>query len=374
MDTIEERLYRKVMAADVKNTLVGKPQKNPTVVRYYFYQIAQVAGTDSDINYDRVFETIQKTTDPSAIKNVIARLEKSITGHGDNFAWKYLVVKADNYNGKTVVYQCPLGTDGRQMPTADRKAYTSDDEEVNLEEFEKSFALFTDQFGGKYVNVQFGPNDYYVQGLPTEGSVKNLLKTDLVFPGQQSAGDFKDDMGNYRLFLEPQNQLAKPDFELSKAGEFSGIPGQMEKIKQIANKRLKELGAQKPEEESLGEKMDTPTPEEQPTKKEVEEKIQVQASVDDYTHEYSGGFDIMQQLVRDQHKKMKVRKEAQNTAEQMKQKAEQYGDIAKTLEDTAQDIKKIEQRVQKTQQMTQSPYNKTATMARRIAMKFMGKL
>jgi hypothetical protein len=369
MDTLEERLYKSVMAADVKETLVGKPQKNPTVVRYYFYQVAQVAGTDSEINYDRVFETIQKTTDPSAIKNILARLEQSITGHGDNFAWKYIVVKADNYNGKTVVYQCPLGPDGRQMPTADRKAYTNDNEEVNLEEFERAFALFTDQFGGKYVNVQFGPNDYYVQGLPTEGSVKNLLKTDLVFPGQQNAGDFRDDMGNYRLFLEPQNQLAKPDFELSEAGEFSGVPGQLEKIKQIADKRLKELGTKEPAEESLGEKMQEQK--QQPTTKEEVEKNTVQASVDDYTHEYTGGFDIMQRLVRDQHKKMKIRKEAQGTAKQMEQKAKQYEEIAKTLEDTADELQKIEKKVQNTQTMTQSPYNKNASMARKIAMKFM---
>jgi len=385
MSTIEERLYKAVMAADAKDVLDAQPANNPTVLRYYYYETSIAANDINQIDYDRVFEVVSKANDPSAIKNVISRLEKSLTGgdKGDNFGWTNLVVKADNYNGRTVVYRCGLRRDGQQVINANRKAISEDGANINLDDFENKFNLFVSQFGGKYVNVQFGPNDYFVEGEPEEEHLKMLLKADINYnrknkPGQsgvqKTSQEFMRDLSNLRLFLIPQNQLASPDYQLAQTDEFAGIPGQLEKLKQIADKRLKELGSEQPEEESLGEKMktDKPNKPKEPMTTEKSKDKYVQASVDDYTHEYTGGFDIMQRLVRDQHKKMKVRKEAQDTSKQMHQKAKKYEEIAKVLKDTSQKL----QQVEKTVEQTESAYspNKYASMTQRVLKKYMQEL
>lgn len=319
------KVMKNIMAAEPAEETKGTPAQVGGV-KYYFYDVAVYKGTPSDINYANINETITKATDATIIKDLLDRLDHGITGNADNFAWKYLAVKNNNYKGKVVVYYCQLESSGKKMQNP--KLLSADGSIVDAKEFEDANGLYKDMGGAQYVIVDKGTNSFFVKGMPNESNIKQLLTSNLKFPNQMGWTEFNHEQGDYRMFF--QNRLVKPDY--SEPEDAFKSPTDLNKIRQIANKRIQELGGKKETTEpSLGEKVKKEEgPTEGPmTMEKAKDKFATKIEQDE-NGTYSGGTDIMRQLVNKMRKTMNTKKTALSDVP-----------LSKELQDTAKVHKNV---------------------------------
>jgi len=331
------KVMKNVMAAEPTEETKGTPAQIGGV-KYYFYDVAVYKGTPSDINYADINETITKATDANIIKDLLDRLDNGITGNADNFAWKYLAIKNNNYKGKVVVYYCPLESSGKKMQNP--KLLSADGSIVDAKEFEDANSLYKDMGGAQYAIVDKGTNSFFVKGMPNESNIKQLLTSNLKFPNQMGWSEFNNEQGNYRMFF--QNRLVKPDY--SEPEDAFKSPADLNKIKQIADKRIQELGVKKepiqvkkePMTPSLGDKMkeeESPTGKGPMTMDKAKERFATKLEQDE-EGVYSGGSDVMKQLVSKMRKTM-------NTWNHGKKVALNDVPLSQELEETAKAHKNI---------------------------------
>jgi hypothetical protein len=328
------KVIRNKIAADPAQETKGTPAQIGGV-KYYFYDVAVFKGTSSDINYSGINETITKATDANIIKDLMERLDHGITGNADNFAWKYLVMKNNNYKGKIVIYYCQIESSGKKMQNP--KLLSSDGSVVDAKEFEDTNGLYKDMGGAQYIIIDKGTNSFFVKGMPNESNIKQLLTSNLKFPSQMGWTEFNHGQGDYRMFF--QNRLVKPDY--SEPEDAFKTPADLNKIKQIANKRIQQLdGKKETVTPSLGDKIKKePLKNEGPmTMDKANERFSTKLEQDE-NGVYSGGSDIMKQLVK------KMRKNMSTWKQNKKEAALAEAPLEKELRDTSKAHKTVSQKL-----------------------------
>jgi len=356
------KVMTNVMAAEPAEETKGTPAQIGGI-KYYFYDVAVYKGTPSDINYADINETITKATDANIIKDLLDRLDHGITGNADNFAWKYLAVKNNNYKGKVVVYYCPLESSGKKMQNP--KLLSADGSIVDAKEFEDANGLYKDMGGAQYVIIDKGSNSFFVKGMPNESNIKQLLTSNLKFPNQMGWTEFNHEQGDYRMFF--QNRLVKPDY--SEPEDAFKSPDDLNKIKQIANKRIQQLGEKKETvTPSLGDKMkeeEPPTGKGPMTMEKAKERFATKLEQDE-EGVYSGGSDVMRQLVNKMRKTMSTWNHGKKTAAGDVPLTKELEDTAKVHKNVSKKLRPVDKRRSITEENISKAYQDAANQAKTL--------
>lgn len=354
------KVMTNVMAAEPAEETKGTPAQIGGI-KYYFYDVAVYKGTPSDINYADINETITKATDANIIKDLLDRLDNGITGNADNFAWKYLAVKNNNYKGKVVVYYCQLESSGKKMQNP--KLLSADGSIVDAKEFEDANGLYKDMGGAQYVIIDKGSNSFFVKGMPNESNIKQLLTSNLKFPNQMEWTEFNHEQGDYRMFF--QNRLVKPDY--SEPEDAFKSPADLKKIKQIANERIQDLGANKgPTTPSLGDKMkeeELPTGKGPMTMEKAKERFATKLEQDE-EGVYSGGSDVMRQLVNKMRKTMSTWNHGKKTAARDVPLSKELEDTAKVHKNVSNKLRPVDKPRSITEENISKAYQDAANQAK----------
>jgi len=375
------------------------PTKEPVMAesvtkRFYFYQARPQDAID--------FEGIGKLLDTDSMEKdaVVQKLQGGSGGQDTYtaayFSWKKLMVATNikSPQGKSIiVYDCSLAPDGSREgegTIAPQGAPTT------AENMEQEMSLFSRKFNKDIITIDTGPHSVFINGEPTSETVKALSSWH--FPVGETYEKFKDVFKHYRLWIESEGRLYLPNHKMpSQEGLKDGVeggyyPGGKDAYnKMIAPKAAPAKPEEKPEELSLEDKMkgkEPPKPESpyEPVKKSVEPEsgdyldrpsaVKMAAEEGDYSSEpYSGGTDVVQRLVRDQHKCMKIRRMARSVMmgylkegisavqsigtkpgakSDLPGSSQESLDLAKIYEEHAKQLKKTEEEVQRAKKIPSS--------------------
>lgn len=311
------------------------PAKEPTMTesvtkRFYFYQARPQDAID--------FEGLGKllATDSMDKDTIIKKLQGGSGGQDTYtaayFSWKKLIVATNikSPQGKSlIVYECSLTPDGSREGEG---TISPQGAPTTAENIEEEMSLFSRKFNKDIITIDTGPHSVFMNGEPTSETVKAMMSWH--FPVGETYEKFKDVFKHYRLWIESEGRLYLPNHKMpSQEGIKDGVeggyyPGGKDAYnKMIAPKVAPAKPEEKPEELSLEDKMKGKEPPKpvspyEPVKKSVEPEsggdyldrpsaIKMAAEEGDYASEpYSGGTDVVQRLVRDQHKCMKIRRMA----------------------------------------------------------------
>jgi len=314
----------------IRMMLAGKVAPVTDRKRYYFYS----APPEYSIQFSSLKEILSK--DSPEKKATIEKLKGGNSGkyHADYFIWKKVVIVTNEYTpgAGLVAYEVDITPSGSKVAGSE-KVYPTDSG-ITAEQIEKDNLLFEDKRGDSNIlNIDKTLSSYFIEGKDPPQNILRLLVTGAVPPGKIINYEiFNRILDEYRIWSSSLNQLLSPDFEVPTAddvpgGHYAGGEATYKKIvspydvaekEEVVPGPVKvekpepETGTDKPEDKAVFEPVgEKPVKPEQgqyldrgPTGKTSSEK-------GDYSSKpYAGGFDVMQRLVEDQKKDMKLRKMA----------------------------------------------------------------
>lgn len=311
--------------------------------RYYFFTILKNPDGTEGIDFNNLEESL-KRAEPQFKKNIVRKLQSGLVAkNGDNFKWDSIAIKTNKYNGEThkeyIVYYGKLTPDGRR--TNNERIIPEDiSKTVNIENFIKEHNVYVNKEGipdAIYLSPDQGT---FIEKEASDQDMRFILKTQGTYQGGENWDQFKSEyFSNYRVWFAERKELRKPDLSvpvdddfLKEGQPYRGRPQDLEALLKATNINLDKL-EETESPESLGDQM-----KKQENKKEEKKDFspvdeQGQRSKDDVTNKYKdasskdskikeikedepgvnyyvGDFSILQDLVKRQHKKMKVRKQA----------------------------------------------------------------
>lgn len=308
--------------------LAGKEEERRNVAvrrrRYYFFN----APAENSIKFSALREILSKESPEKAA--IIEKLQGGNSGryYADYFRWLHVAVVTNEYTtGRgLVVYTCDLSNIGAKIAGSERVIPANSP--VTAEKIEADNLLFEDKRGNSNViNIDKTGESYYLEEDPP-GNLAKILVTGSVPPGHILNYDaFSRYYDEFRIWVPNLNQLLLPSFETPTSDDVEGghyTGGELAYNKLIKPYEKKE--EDKKGKKSLGEKMEE--------KKEIFEPVgqkpvapekgsyldqgpgksaseRVSRNLGDYAEEpYSGGTDVLQRLIKEQRKHMKIRKKA----------------------------------------------------------------
>lgn len=392
--------------ADPETPSPQAPQVAANRKRYYFFD----AQPENAISFTALKDILQGQ---SAEKQALMqKLQGGNSGPymADYFQWKKVVVATNQYSqdGKSyVVYECDLSPFGSKVVGTEK--VTPQDAGTTAEQIERDFLLFDDKRGNSnIINPDKSGESVYIDADPPE----NIAR--IVLSGAQPAGNlmnydnFVRKYDQYHIWVPNLSQLMLPDMEQPRnddvpGGHYRG--GQQaynQFVKPFEQKAEEQQQAQKPEQPSLGEQIEQKEQKEKPetfepvdqqsqapnkgdyVDKKAAEKDKKKRTKGDFSSEpYSGGTNVMQQLVKDQRECMNIRRAAQKvvtayqsvtpatsptTTQSDNPKIEVTHDPkknkekAKALDEYAKKQEQLQAEIQKVQEQTTSTFNKQASL------------
>jgi len=311
--------------------LAGGPH---IVQRYYFYNLSK----DSMIKFSDLKDELK--SDPYEVSR---KLTTGLVAHkGDHFEWKSIIVKTNLYDGIThkdsfVVFKANLTPDGGREPSSGEIIINNDMKKdprfkrglTVTDDFLKDNEIFVDgKDVNEFLNIEDEPTtSFFYEGIPTDSVVQKILNTN---QGGKSRAQWEQEvLAYYRVWSPNSNsgELRVPDLSIPKDG-YLGTEDSIKKlekatginIQEYANKKDTETGKKKnvsgePLPEEKGGENFVPVDEQSGiTKEEAKNRFasdKKEETKKDYSKEpYGGGFSIMQNLVKDQKKNMKIREAA----------------------------------------------------------------
>jgi len=317
-----QNVLKKRYAVEEEETQEEKNEKIPqpststadedTSVTLYF-----TADKNDPINYSNIYEEVKKQGN--------ALIKKIQSG---NFFWNHIVIKTNDYGAspvdpkKSYILTSKLSGDG-SLIAPDQKIINSDNKVLdnnNTEDYDSVLnKIVSKAFKDNKLSFDFNPV-FKRSTAPESGDLVRIFKGQRV-PGEvYNKNVFEQEFGpsQYRMRLitsgisipglsNTSNILIGPMYNVPNAqadnfmGEniaFTGDTTQMNKLKEAISKEVQEkpedeLQQVQPKEEE--ETVNTPVDEQHPTSKE------------DVTNRYARDNSIMQDLVKRQHKRMKIR-------------------------------------------------------------------
>ncbi|MBD3260084.1 MAG: hypothetical protein GF334_00095 [Candidatus Altiarchaeales archaeon] len=377
------------------------PQVAANRKRYYFFD----AQPENAISFTALKDILQgQSAEKQAL---IQKLQGGNSGPymADYFQWKKVVVATNQYSqdGKSyVVYECDLSPFGSKIVGTEK--VTPQDAGTTAEQIEKDFLLFEDKRGNSnIINPDKSGESVYIDAEPP-GNIARI-----VLSGAQPAGNlmnydnFERKYDQYHIWVPNLSQLMLPNMEQPQnddvpGGHYRG--GQKaynQFVKPFEQEAEKQQQVQKPDQPSLGEqieqdKSDVFEPVDQqsqePNKgdyvdKKAAEKDKKKAKGDFSSEPYSGGTNVMQQLVKDQRACMNIRRAARNvvaayqsvtpatsptSTNSNKPKIEVTHDPkknkekAQALEDYAEKQEQLQAEIKKVQEQTTNTFNKQSSL------------
>ena len=312
--------------------------------RYYFFE----APPENAIKFTALNDILQK--DSPEKQSMITKLEGGNTGarFADYFVWNKVCLRTNKYSqdGKTFVsYTCDLNPFGTKRDNTEQILPT--DAPVTAETIETDFLLFEDKAGNaKVINPDKSTESVYVDREAPNDIGQMLLKNIIPTGNKMGYDDFSRKFDEYRIWVPNMRQLVLPDFNLPTHDHLKKGYGHYEGGDKAFNTEvapyIKEQ-PEKPEEESLGKKLDQDEvkkgdpqapafkPGTEPVKPTQGDKVEEGDSAlktaskkkkrrrsGDYASEpYSGGTNVMQKLVKDQHENMDIRQAARRVMAQI---------------------------------------------------------
>lgn len=297
--------------------------------RYYYFR----APAENSIKFTALSEIMQNDTPERDA--TIKKLQGGNSGryYADYFSWQKVAIVTNEFTQGSglVVYECDLSPIGSKIVGSEK--VTPSDAPVDAAEIEDKLLLFDDKRANSgIINVDKTNESYFLE----EDAPQNISK--ILMSGAVPAGHiltydvFSRYFDEYRIWIPNINQLLLPDFEVPKSddvpgGHYVGGQAAYDKLVGPVEKSMKKK-EEETEEPSLGEKIEEKTEEkevfepvgEKPVAPEKGEYMDTKTAAKkkdpgDYASEpYSGGTDVMQRLVKDQRKKMNIRKQAQKVA------------------------------------------------------------
>lgn len=319
------------------------------VGRVYFYSAPRGKQIDFK-NLWNILSGQDKSIGNEDRKNLMQNLKEGTVPYGgDHFKWNALMIKAQDGSNpnNVVVYTYSLGPSGQYESGNVEMVKTGDYDFPDPDSFQKENALFGNINELQMVSLASGGDVSFSTAEPSVNVANRFLRassSQVASPSQSNLNDITpffrmwaigvggtSEGGELRL---PDGRIAKEDqIGLNKRGQYKGGSRAYQDLMENAGNPDKKMTEteEKPKEldvtdKSLGSKMNQPVDEQSKTTKEQEDLNTIQASdsnresyikevneEDSRSNEYVGDFSIMQDLVRRQHKKMKLRKEAQGT-------------------------------------------------------------
>lgn len=382
-------LYKLHLAeeAEVEKNLELQEKAYPEYTkRYYFFNTMKNKDGTRGIDFNRLKEILEEA-DPEGKKSLINKLQSGLVAQkGDNFKWDAIAIKTNKYNGDThkeyVVYYGKLTPAGRR--TNNEEIIPEDiGNNINMEQFVKDHNIYVNKSGVTDAVYLAPDQGAFLEKNPTDQDMNFILRSRGTYKGEMPWEEFRSEyMSNYRVWFEEKNELRKPDLSIPVEDDFlqegqpyRGTPRDLEKLIKAAGVDLSGLQEKIQEEkelpsDSLGEKMEeqkggkeelefTPVDEQRPTSKQRVENKYIEASEkvskireikkdDPGANYYVGDFSILQDLVRRQHKKMKLRKAAITTTQvsPITTNRSNTGDSAKSLKEKGKTYKEVGEKLQ----------------------------
>jgi len=311
MDTIRvKNVLRRVYAAKEDE---APEQAAVRRRRYYYYN----APAEYSIKFTALKDMLSKNSPEQ--ESTAKKLQGGNSGKyfADYFFWNKLVVVTNEYSAKSlVVYSCSLTPIGSKV-AGSVKIFPSDTN-VTADKIESDLLLFEDKRGNSSViNVDKTSESYYMEGTPPS-NMDRILFSGAAPRGQyQNYEAFSRIYDEFRIWVPNLKQLLLPNFDTPRNDDVPGghYVGGEQAYNKIAGDI--ELKGEEKKEETLGDKLKEDTSPfepvgEKPVTPEKGEFFDKQSrDKGDYSSEpYSGGTDVMQRLVSDQAKNMKIRKSA----------------------------------------------------------------
>jgi hypothetical protein len=303
----------------------GESRKTTPVQRkrYYFYE----AHPENAIKFTALSDILKRKSPER--EALIEKLKGGYTGEycADYFRWKKLVVVTNEYAPDLLVYEADLTSIGAKIPGS-VNIYPQD-AAVSTDMVERDLLLFKDQRGSSsIINIDSSSESEFANDDPPNNIARILLSRS-VPPGDLLPYDaFVRCFDEYRIWVPNLNQLLLPDFGTPKTDDVRGghYTGGREAYERLVGPIEEELKAEtsKEKSKSLGEMVEKKEEGSkfEPVSKETEPvsgdyidrtpgSTKTAREKGDYSSEpYSGGMDVLQKLVKEQRKHMKIRKMA----------------------------------------------------------------
>lgn len=380
----------------------GQPVDLQVINRLYFFS----APAGKDIPFYQMYSILSGNAEGvngEDKRELVENLKGGSAPYaGDWFKWIGLAIlcedPADSQRKASYMYLLsPWGTfDSARTRMA--KTGQADFEVPSADEAAKRFSLFKtvqDTAGAinNMVDIATGPGTFFSTTTPSEDLVDKMLvaKPESLVQGARSDFDVETFNAQYRIRVvgvgrggtELRNidgtSSNKDELGPNKRGHYVGGEQAFQQLIEASGyKPEKPEAVEQPEEkgapeESLGEKVEKqeenqkdapqyrPVDEVEPTNKKIEKERTINASKEAYIREvnkdepgvnqYEGDWSIMQDLVRRQHKKMKIRKEAAGTidleipaqpepTEEAGKALQELSKSLRTFQDTAKDLQR----------------------------------
>lgn len=307
--------------------------------RYYYYE----AHPENSIKFTALSDILKRKSPER--EALIKKLKGGYTGEycADYFRWKKVVIVTNEYAPDLLVYEADLTSIGAKIPGS-VNVYPQD-AAVSTDMIERDLLLFKDQRGSSnIVNIDSSGESQFANDDPPNNIAKILLSRSIPAGDLLPYDAFTRCFDEYRIWIPNLNQLLLPDFNTPTTDDVPGghYMGGREAYERLVGPIEKELEEESSEEKgkSLGEmvekkeesKFEPVSKETEPvsgdyldktpgTKKTAREK-------GDYSSEpYSGGTDVLQKLVKEQRKHMKIRKMANKVVNSF---LEKHAEVAQT--------------------------------------------
>lgn len=408
----------------------GQPVDLQVISRLYFFS----APAGKDIPFYQMYSILSGNAEGvngADKRELIENLKGGSAPYaGDWFKWIAVAVLCEDPadSQRKAAYMYLLSPWGTFDSARTRMAKTGQPgfDVPSAEEAAKRFSLFKtvqDPAGAinNMVDIATGPGTFFSTTTPSEGLVDKMLvaKPESLVQGARSDFDVETFNSQYRIRVvgvgkggtELRNidgtSSNKDEIGPNKRGHYVGGEQAFQQLIQVSGYKPEETGTEKASpdekgapEESLGEKVEEndeskfrPVDKVKPTSKERVEEQTIDASErpkgayirevnkeEPGVNQYEGDWSIMQDLVRRQHKKMKIRKEAAGTIDlEVPAQPEPTEEAGKALQELSKSLKKFQDTAKQMQQSTGMKIvttpgigPKTASMVDKVVGRYLG--
>jgi len=333
---------------------VGSSQDFQKVtINYIYFKAAD------EINYVKLLDEVKK--DPKYIEKIKASISgnsvaKKSPVSGDNFMWTDAIIKTNavfDTKDVTIIYKCSLSVDGKD--TSDNYSLYSVLENGSLSQINTAYENMTVSDIVKKIResiqkdqrINFDYSTNFINRPYNDVDLKRVAGNVNLGGMDKKTFDVRYSSSDYRLVDLTTNQLRSPTFELIKEDNYMNKPGvpfigtseQIEELEKVAEsvssvtvqgkpekiKEPKEPKESKPLQPKIPESVKVNSPDSSLSKTKADErfvqasrryKLKIDSAIKKVKEDergvptYTGDSSIMQDLVRLQHKNMKIRKES----------------------------------------------------------------
>lgn len=309
----------------------------PAIKKYYFYEISK----DNKIDFTSIVADLKD--DPVGMSK---KLTTGYAAHrGDHFMWDSVIVKTNFFEGSThgrsfVVYKADLSPDGSRVAGQEKiymdSSLESDPRYKNhklevTDDFLKDNNIFESKEGvSELIKLDTdSATSAYIDRKPTSADLKNILLSGIK---GLTYDQWKEQTFFYYRLWSPNSgtgELRMPDLSAVPQGQYNGTPQAMAQLIKASGVDIKNPTPNNVEPKDNKNNLDTkneqarqeqsdqdspfrPVDSDKGEGKEASTSGSSGKGPRDYSDSpYGGGFNIMQNLVKDQKKSMALREAAQ---------------------------------------------------------------